>query len=194
MYCFIILYLFFCFSPKFLKKLGENSISLRDCLKDKFAFFVLSLLPTRHFWFCFLVRIQRSLWVQRRQWLRWWSFRPYKFPWWTKLEASSWLHVAKYIQHVELSAAHTLELHCHMHLDDMEMPKTAPERKGECKCQRVSKNLYRFWLNVVYDRGKGTFQTHVCFIIHFSLVTSQIHHICGLKPIGLGAYIFIFYE
>ena len=137
LYCFIILYLFFCFSPKFLKKLGENSISLRDCLKDKFAFFVLSLLPTRHFWFCFLVRIQRSLWVQRRQWLRWWSFWPYKFPWWTKLEASSWLHVAKCIQHVELSAAHTLELHCHMHLDDMEMPKTAPERKGECKCQRV---------------------------------------------------------
>lgn len=134
MYYFILFYLFFLSLLNSWKKCVRMAlISLGDFLKDKFAFFV----NEAHFWFCFLVRTHRSLWVQRRQWLRWWSFRPYKFPWWTKLEASSWLHVAKCIQHVELSAAHTLELHCHMHLDDMEMPKTAPERKGECKCQRV---------------------------------------------------------
>ncbi|KAL9315987.1 hypothetical protein ACSQ67_016988 [Phaseolus vulgaris] len=45
-----------------------------------------------------------------------------------KHEASSWNLGAERNEHVELRAAHTLELHGHMLLDDLDMPKTSQQR------------------------------------------------------------------
>ncbi|TKY57178.1 hypothetical protein E2542_SST21624 [Spatholobus suberectus] len=92
-----------------------------------------------------------------------------------KLEASSWLLVAERIKHVELRAAHTLELHRHMHLDDLDMPKT-PHKKVNVNAKGSKPLQGRFWPNVVMTQEKGI---SVCLI---SSPSGLFKYMCRLKP------------
>jgi len=79
-----------------------------------------------------------------------------------KHEASSWNLGAERNEHVELRAAHTLELHGHMLLDDLDMPKTSQQRV---------KNLYNIGFGQNWDFS------HTSLLHYFSFLTFQIHHI-----------------